>query len=1001
MAIKFLSNQTINSTLTTTGAITSGGNLRVSSGVLYVGNGATTTARIMGYGDYEMITGVSGATYLRVSGSSTLAGTLQGGQYILASGLAYGAVNSYTQIIDGSTGAITGTTASFNAGTTNVVATFTSTDGIAGIKLEDSSGNVELSASGNNFQVQPAGGTAVLTIDGSNGIATFTATTKSTRFTSTTTTALHWSNYTGTNGWQIGSDSTAGGMYIYNENAVYCLKLTDAGNATFAGSVTATQFNGSVVITGGTASFVSTVAGATVVSSEGAYAANGNVKLYEAKRSGGAVGGDWSYNDATTDMSLGTNTNHDFNLKTDNTTAITISNSQEIGINNTSPTSKLTVNGNSNGSAEFSVTLGTPNGATGAAGSGSTSPVNKTLLTGYGIPYSGQTNARLTTCGFLEFASTAGWTGSQRTWAITSGYDIGGQDSGAGGNKMAIILGNAQNVSPQIGTNGAIGESGDGDGANSLVACYWDNALNMRLAGSSRLYTGGGGSAAFPMITPGTDKNTGIWYPTSDTWAISTAGEERMRINSSGNVGIGDASPTSISANTFSLSVNSSRNDLSGAFISKANGTVKHQQYWDSSGYSFNLSAGNFQFNGGNVGIGTTTPNYKLSVANASTRIISATYIDGTNGIMSHAGAPNYGLESFQVRGDSISFWTDYDASHYQGTEKMRILANGNVGIGVTQPNYNLEIGGSSNPKIAIVSNINSATSSLYFGDSDATDRGQIAYTHFGDFMEIKTGGATRLYLESGINTAYTPDGLFNANATPSYWNHGQAQFKLGYMDNGSGLYSGAYCFNVKSTDGIPVTGREIGAVYIRDTSNNRMPLIISNQGRININQTNTSYAFGSSTGWLTIANGTGAYNIYNYYTGTDGGSGCARYRLDNTSPSFFDFYYSTTQVGYITTNGTDIFYANTSDYRLKEDLKSFDGMSLLEQIQVYDFKWKESDNRMYGVVAHELQEVIPQAVVGEKDKEKLQAVDYSKLVPVLIKSIQELEARVKELENN
>ena len=122
---------------------------------------------------------------------------------------------------------------------------------------------------------------------------------------------------------------------------------------------------------------------------------------------------------------------------------------------------------------------------------------------------------------------------------------------------------------------------------------------------------------------------------------------------------------------------------------------------------------------------------------------------------------------------------------------------------------------------------------------------------------------------------------------------------------------------------------------------------------------------------------------------------------MNNTSPSFFDFYYTTTQVGYITTNGTDIFYANTSDYRLKEDLKSFDGMSLLEQIQVYDFKWKESDNRMYGVVAHELQEVIPQAVVGEKDKEKLQAVDYSKLVPVLIKSIQELEARVKQLENN
>jgi len=54
----------------------------------------------------------------------------------------------------------------------------------------------------------------------------------------------------------------------------------------------------------------------------------------------------------------------------------------------------------------------------------------------------------------------------------------------------------------------------------------------------------------------------------------------------------------------------------------------------------------------------------------------------------------------------------------------------------------------------------------------------------------------------------------------------------------------------------------------------------------------------------------------------------------------------------------------------------------------------------MEGVVAHELQEIVPQAVVGNKDEDKLQAVDYSKLVPILIKSIQELEARVKELEN-
>ena len=66
----------------------------------------------------------------------------------------------------------------------------------------------------------------------------------------------------------------------------------------------------------------------------------------------------------------------------------------------------------------------------------------------------------------------------------------------------------------------------------------------------------------------------------------------------------------------------------------------------------------------------------------------------------------------------------------------------------------------------------------------------------------------------------------------------------------------------------------------------------------------------------------------------------------------------------------------------------------------MYDFKWKSDNKRNYGVIAHELQEIIPQAVVGEKDDKEMQQADYSKLVPVLLKSIQELEARVKELEN-
>ena len=46
--------------------------------------------------------------------------------------------------------------------------------------------------------------------------------------------------------------------------------------------------------------------------------------------------------------------------------------------------------------------------------------------------------------------------------------------------------------------------------------------------------------------------------------------------------------------------------------------------------------------------------------------------------------------------------------------------------------------------------------------------------------------------------------------------------------------------------------------------------------------------------------------------------------------------------------------------------------------------------------MAHELQEVLPDAVSGEKDAEEMQEVDYSKIVPLLVKSIQELEAKIK-----
>jgi hypothetical protein len=106
------------------------------------------------------------------------------------------------------------------------------------------------------------------------------------------------------------------------------------------------------------------------------------------------------------------------------------------------------------------------------------------------------------------------------------------------------------------------------------------------------------------------------------------------------------------------------------------------------------------------------------------------------------------------------------------------------------------------------------------------------------------------------------------------------------------------------------------------------------------------------------------------------------------------------TQAGAITNSAGGVLYTSVSDYRLKQDLKEYNGLELISSIKTYDYELKLNSSRMYGVMAHELQEVIPYAVNGEKDGKNMQGVDYSKLVPIMIKAIQELKAEIDELKN-
>ena len=104
---------------------------------------------------------------------------------------------------------------------------------------------------------------------------------------------------------------------------------------------------------------------------------------------------------------------------------------------------------------------------------------------------------------------------------------------------------------------------------------------------------------------------------------------------------------------------------------------------------------------------------------------------------------------------------------------------------------------------------------------------------------------------------------------------------------------------------------------------------------------------------------------------------------------------------GKISSNGTSTSYGTTSDKRLKEDEKDFNALDLISGMQAYDFKWKDYDLREYGMFAQELKDIAPQAVEWDDDNDDdIMSVDYSRLVPILVKAIQELQEEIKLLKN-
>jgi len=170
----------------------------------------------------------------------------------------------------------------------------------------------------------------------------------------------------------------------------------------------------------------------------------------------------------------------------------------------------------------------------------------------------------------------------------------------------------------------------------------------------------------------------------------------------------------------------------------------------------------------------------------------------------------------------------------------------------------------------------------------------------------------------------------------------------------------------------------------------------IDSSGNLLVGTTdNTPYNNGTSTSAdKGICLGNGFISTANY------NASAADFNRTGTDGNIVNFYKNGATKGNISITSSAVAYNTTSDERLKENIVDAPAGNI-DAIRVRSFDWKaDGTHQTYGMVAQELVDVAPEAVSQGATDNDMWGVDYSKLVPMMIKEIQDLKAKVKELES-
>ena len=265
------------------------------------------------------------------------------------------------------------------------------------------------------------------------------------------------------------------------------------------------------------------------------------------------------------------------------------------------------------------------------------------------------------------------------------------------------------------------------------------------------------------------------------------------------------------------------------------------------------------------------------------------------------------------------------------------------------------------------------------------------------DTVNINTGGSTRATVDSSGN-------LGIGTASPSTILHCSSSSNTGIFAQSTNSGS-SVSTNYQTPNRIFYTGIDIGGTNssytIYDGTAGAERMRIDSTGNLLIHCTSSS----GSDGRI-------------YTNKADANQTVLEVNQNNGSGSeMITFRNGGSQIGQITQSGSGVAYGTSSDYRLKEnDVAISDGITRIKQLRPIKFNFKtDTKTTLDGFFAHEVQAIVPEAVTGEKDavftaKEsgvgndvegeiKSQALDQSKLVPLLTAALQEAVAKIEVLE--